>query len=153
VKKEKKCDKGKQHCINFISFVRVNFSTHKHIFLTYSSIAMWLTVLHLPLVHSHVLNIGKKAQPDLHQSKHRRESPARPAPIKTSERKPSPTCTNKNIGDKAQSDQHKSTNQNIGQKAQLKLHKSEHRRESPVRPAPIKTSDRKPSLSCTNQNI
>ncbi len=54
----------------------VYFSTPKHIVLTYCSIAMWLTVLHLTLVHSHVLNIGEKAQPDLHQLKHRTESPA-----------------------------------------------------------------------------
>ncbi len=54
----------------------VYFSTSKNIVLTYSSIAMWLTVLHLTLVHSHVLNIGEKAQPALHQSKHQTESPA-----------------------------------------------------------------------------
>ncbi len=63
---------------------------HKHIFLTYSSIAMWLTVLHLTLVHSHVLNIGEKAQPDLDQSK------------------PSLSCTNENIGQKVQLNLHQS---------------------------------------------
>ncbi len=76
---------------------------------------MWLTVLHLTLVHSHVLNIGEKAQPDLHQSKHRQKA------------------------------QLKLHNQYIEEKAQPDLHQSEHPRESAARPAPIKISDRKPS--------
>jgi hypothetical protein len=67
------CKKGKvavmrRNIVLIIFFyVRVIFSTPKHIFLTYSSIAMWLIVLHLTLVHAHVLNIGEKAQPDLDQ--------------------------------------------------------------------------------------
>ncbi len=50
-------------------------------------------------------NTEEKAQPNLHQSKHRIETPAKPSPIRTSDRTPRLTCTNKNIKKKRKPNQ------------------------------------------------